>query len=83
MQHYSTLFAEQNKGKKKSSLFHAIFHGFFAFFKSYILKTGIFLGAQGFIISLYNGHTAYYKYLKLAEINKKIKKGTHICKRKE
>lgn len=65
MQSYSTLFAEQNKGKKTSSLTKAISHGFFAFFKSYILKRGIFLGREGYIISLYNGHTAYYKYLKL------------------
>jgi glycosyltransferase involved in cell wall biosynthesis len=67
MQTYSTLFAEQNKGKKQSSLCQAIFHSWFAFFKSYILKRGFLGGKEGFIISLYNGHTAFYKYLKLAE----------------
>lgn len=66
MQSYSTLFAKQYSGKRKSSLTKALGHGFFAFFKSYILKRGIFLGKEGFIISLYNSHTAYYKYLKLA-----------------
>jgi glycosyltransferase involved in cell wall biosynthesis len=70
MQTYSTLFAEQNKGRKKSSLSRALFHGFFAFFKSYILKTGFRAGREGFIISLSQGQTAYYKYLKLAELNK-------------
>jgi len=65
MQLYSTLFAEQNKGKN-SSLTKAIVHGFSAFFKSYILKRGFLGGKRGFIISLYNSHTAYYKYLKLA-----------------
>lgn len=70
MQSYSTLFAEQNKGKKTSSLTKAISHGSFAFFKSYILKGGLFLGREGFIISLYNGHTAYYKYLKLLDLNR-------------
>jgi len=69
MQSYSTLFAEQNRGKKKSSLISAIGHGSFAFFKSYVLKYGILLGKEGFIISLYNGHTAYYKYLKLLDLN--------------
>lgn len=69
MQSYSTLFAEQYQGKRKSSLARAIGHGFFAFFKSYVLKRGFLLGQEGFIISLYNGHTAYYKYLKLQERN--------------
>lgn len=69
MQSYSTLFAEQYKGKRSSSLAKAISHAGFAFFKSYVVKRGILLGQEGFIISLYNAHTAYYKYLKLQEIN--------------
>lgn len=70
MQTYSTLFAQQNRGKKSSSLTKAIWHGGFAFFKSYILKRGFLGGREGFIISIYNGHTAFYKYLKLDELNK-------------
>lgn len=72
MQLYSELFALQNKGKKKSSLVKAISHGLFSFFKSYVLKRGFLGGYEGFVISLYNGHTAYYKYLKLYEENKKM-----------
>jgi len=71
MQTYSTLFAKQNRGKKNSSLLAAICHSWFAFFKSYILKRGFLGGKEGFIISLYNGHTAFYKYLKLDEANRK------------
>lgn len=71
MNYYSTLFAKQNKNKKKSSLSKAIFHGLFAFFKSYIIKKGIFLKKEGFIISVYNANTAFYKYLKLMEYNNK------------
>lgn len=74
MQHYSTLFAEQYKGKKKSSIPRALLHAWFAFIKSYFLKKGLFLGRQGAIISLYNAHTAYYKYLKLAEANRSCNK---------
>ena len=70
MQNYSTLFAEQNRHRKKSSFFHAAWHGSYAFFKSYILKWGILGGKEGLILSLYNGQTAFYKYLKLAELNK-------------
>ncbi|MEI8365229.1 MAG: glycosyltransferase family 2 protein [Parachlamydiaceae bacterium] len=72
MQAYSTLFADQYKGKRKSSLLKAISHGFFAFFKSYVLKSGFLGGYEGYVISAYNAHTAYYKYLKLYEANRKI-----------
>jgi len=68
---YTTLFAEQNKNKKKSSLTKAIFHGLFAFFKSYILKKGFLAKKEGFIISVYNANVAFYKYLKLFELNNK------------
>lgn len=64
MELYTSLFAKQNSGKK-SSLSKALWHGFFAFFRSFVLKRGFLGGKYGFIISLYNGHTAYYKYLKL------------------
>ena len=72
MQKYSSLFAEQNKGKKKSSFWRALVHGTSAFIKSYFFKLGIFGGKEGFIISLYNSQTAYYKYLKLAQLNNKL-----------
>lgn len=70
MQHYSELFAKQNCGKKSSSVWSAIAHGAFAFFKSYILKRGVLGGYEGFVISVYNGNTAFYKYLKLREYNR-------------
>jgi|JI10StandDraft_1071094.scaffolds.fasta_scaffold437890_1 glycosyltransferase involved in cell wall biosynthesis len=66
METYSNLFTEQNIHKKKSSFSKALFHGGFAFFKSYILKRGFLGGKEGYIISLYNGQTTFYKYLKLA-----------------
>lgn len=72
MQLYSELFAKQNAGKKSSSVFKALSHGFFAFFKCYFLKRGFMGGYEGFVISLYNAHTAYYKYLKLHEYNQKL-----------
>lgn len=67
MQHYTTLFAEQGKEKKQVSVFKAMFHSFYAFIKSYIFKRGFMGGKEGFIISMYNGHSTFYKYLKLAE----------------
>ncbi|MBX7065862.1 MAG: glycosyltransferase family 2 protein [Parachlamydiales bacterium] len=69
MQHYSTLFAEQYRGKRRSSFAIAMAHAVYAFFRSYILKRGLFCGKEGFLISLYNANTTLYKYLKLAELN--------------
>jgi glycosyltransferase involved in cell wall biosynthesis len=73
MQVYSDLFAVQKKDAKPVSLAQAILHGLFAFFKSYFLKRGLRQGIEGFIISAYNGHTTFYKYLKLRELQKKQK----------
>jgi glycosyltransferase involved in cell wall biosynthesis len=69
MQSYSSLFAEQNTGKKRASIFTAIFHGVFAFIKSYFLKRGFLEGYEGFLISSYQAMTAFFKYLKLREAN--------------
>lgn len=73
MQSYSTLFAQQYVGKRSSSPFKAISHGFFAFFKSYVIKRGFLGGYEGYLISAYNGHTAFYKYMKLYEANCRLK----------
>jgi glycosyltransferase involved in cell wall biosynthesis len=69
MEHYSTLFAKEHHGKRKSSPLIAWQHGVWAFLRSYFLKKGFMGGYEGFLISLYNAHTAYYKYLKLYHLN--------------
>lgn len=71
MQHYSDLFAQQYRGKRSSSFAKAVGHGAGAFLKSYFLKRGFLMGKEGFLISFYNANTAFYKYLKLAEVNRK------------
>lgn len=73
MESYSGLFAKQRAGKEQSSPCKAVLHGIFAFFKSYFLKKGIKNGYEGFLISAYNGHTAFYKYMKLYEANLRIR----------
>jgi len=70
MDRYSTLFAKQYQNKRRSSPLIALTHGAAAFFKSYLLKRGFLGGFEGLLISAYNGHTAFYKYLKLYEANK-------------
>lgn len=69
MERYSSLFAAQYANKRRSSPLIALYHGCGAFLKSFILKTGFLGGYEGFVISMYNGHTAFYKYLKLYQTN--------------
>lgn len=71
MQSYSDLFAKQNCGKKRASPCKAVLHGLAAFLKAYVLKRGFLGGYEGFVISIYNGNTAFYKYLKLYEANQR------------
>jgi hypothetical protein len=72
MQIYSDLFASQNAGKVSSSPLTAVLHASAAFFKSYFLKRGFLDGYEGHLISMYNAHTAFYKYLKLYEANLRL-----------
>lgn len=60
---YTGLFAKQNT-QRAGSLPQAIFHSWYAFIKSYIFKRGFLGGKEGYIISIYNAHTAFYKYLR-------------------
>lgn len=69
MQNYSSLFALQHLGKRKSSVSKAIVKSIFTFLRSYFFQRGFLLGREGFIVSLYNSNTAFYKYLKLWEEN--------------
>jgi glycosyltransferase involved in cell wall biosynthesis len=71
MHSYSDLFARQYCGKRSSSPWKAVGHGLGAFFKAYLLKKGFLGGYEGFVISVYNGNTAFYKYLKLYEANQR------------
>jgi len=72
MRRYANLWAEENQGKKSTTC-KAALHAIGAFWKSYLLKGGFRDGGAGFVISSYNGHTAFYKYLLLKERNERIK----------
>lgn len=68
MQHYTALSAEQTK-RRPPSFLKILLHTWHAFFKSYVLKGGFLAGKEGFIISAYNSHTTFYKYLKQRELS--------------
>ncbi len=73
-QFYSTLFAEQNKGKRSSSPTKAVLHGLAAFVKGFVLRRGVLDGYEGLTISLCQGLAAYFKYIKLYEANQALRK---------
>lgn len=70
MNYYTSLFAQEYKGKKRSSVFKAIYKGSFSFFRNYFLKRGLLYGADGLLISITYAMGTFYKYYKLYEANK-------------
>lgn len=70
--HYSTLFAQNNKGKKSSSPTKAFLNGMYSFIKTYFFKRGFLDGYVGLVISYSHMVTNFYKYLKLYELNKEL-----------
>lgn len=70
---YSTLFAEDNVGKKSSSPAKAMLDGLYSFFRTFIIKRGFLDGYAGLIISFSHMVTNFYKYMKLYEMNKEQK----------
>ncbi|HEX5328607.1 glycosyltransferase family 2 protein [Sulfuricurvum sp.] len=73
---YSSLFAEDNVGKRGSSPVKAFFNGLYSFFRTYILKRGFLDGYAGLIIAFSHMVTNFYKYIKLYEMNAEQKKKT-------
>lgn len=64
--HYSTLAAAMRHDRgERAGLAKALGKGFWAFFRTYILRAGFLDGRMGFILAVYNAETTYYRYLKL------------------
>ncbi|WP_104697549.1 MULTISPECIES: glycosyltransferase family 2 protein [unclassified Helicobacter] len=66
MQHYSSLWAQQNPHRFSSPMI-AILKGFWTFIRNYLFKRGFLYGYRGFVISICNGLGAFFKYMKLYE----------------
>ena len=69
---YSTLFAEQNVGKRSSSPLKAIGNSSFTFIRKYVFKQGFLDGYPGLIMAYTNMIENFYKYMKLYEMNKEL-----------
>lgn len=74
MNYYSDLYISENLYTKTSSPLKAILKGGFAFFRDYFLNKGFLFGYEGYAISFTNAAGTFYKYLKLYEAQKKLKK---------
>lgn len=63
---YSSASAKQAYARgKRSSVAGAMGHGAWAFFRTYVIRTGFLDGAHGLALAISNAETSYYKYLKL------------------
>lgn len=69
MQLYSELFAEQNVGRRKSSVASATGHAIWTFIRDYFLKRGFLDGAEGWLICVTAANVVFYKHMKLREAN--------------
>jgi glycosyltransferase involved in cell wall biosynthesis len=67
LQSYATLFADEYMHQKRVRPGEACFRGLWTFFRSFILRRGFLYGSDGFLISFYQGATAYFKYRLLYE----------------
>jgi hypothetical protein len=68
---YSEISAhEYHKAGKKSSFLSPFTHGFWIFFRKYILNAGFLDGKEGYIICSINGKSTYNKYKSLHILNK-------------
>lgn len=52
----------------RKGLGHALAHGFWAFFRTYVIRAGFLDGSAGLMLAIYNGECTYYKYLKYREL---------------
>jgi hypothetical protein len=50
---------------RHGSLARAIGHGFWAFFRTYVLRLGFLDGRWGFLLAVSNAEGTYYRYVKL------------------
>lgn len=66
MNMYSTSAAHMKlREGRGASLFTALLHGGWAFFRTYVLRLGFLDGREGFMLAVANAEGSYYRYVKL------------------
>ena len=72
---YSTLGAEEAfREGKTASIWSAVLRAKLAFFHNYILRCGFLDGAPGLTLAITDAVNKFFKYAKLAELNKQARK---------
>jgi len=66
----STSAAELHQQGRRGSFISAIFHGGWAFVRTYFLRLGFLDGREGFMLAVANAEGAYYRHLKLMLLDK-------------
>lgn len=59
------------KKGKKGGLGKALLHGIWSFLRAYVFGLGFLDGREGFILSVSNAETSYYRYIKLMYLHEK------------
>ncbi|MEY4331499.1 MAG: hypothetical protein RLZZ196_237, partial [Bacteroidota bacterium] len=73
---YSSASAEQlYLHGVKSSLLSAVWHGLWAFVRTYVFQAGFLDGGHGFALAVSNAEGTYYRYLKLWLLNQQRRGG--------
>lgn len=63
---YSTLSAKKSYAKgRRAGVGTALFHGIWAFIRTYFFRLGVLDGSHGLALAISNAETSYYRYLKL------------------
>jgi glycosyltransferase involved in cell wall biosynthesis len=75
---YSSLGAKKLLDKKTGGFFKGFLHGLGIFLRTYLLKKGFLDGRAGFAIALGNFIGTFYKYAKLAELQKNWRAPTSL-----
>ena len=60
---------------RRTSLFTALLHGGWAFFRTYFLRLGFLDGREGLMLAVINAENSYYRYAKLMLLGKPRKLG--------
>lgn len=72
MNMYSTASAGMlHERGRRASIWTALLHGGWSFFRTYILRRGFLDGREGFILAVANAEGSYYRYIKLMLANRK------------
>ena len=81
MNRYSTDNAVQAYARgKRASLFDALYHGFWGFFRTYFLQRGFLDGSAGLMYAISRAEASYYKYIKLRHLELTANKQSSITK---